>query len=246
MAGATPGGARPKALVSRDNAEWIAKFPSRWRDQGMDVVGLEATCLVLAGCAGLNVPESELIELGVRRAVLVRRFDQAPGGGRFHMVSLATLCREAGGRLITAYDVVASTIRRLSDDPDDVERFFRQMAFNAAIGNTDDHLKNFVMLRTTKGYHLSPAFDLVPDVSGNRDHQLAIGYSHSTPTGADLLGIGKQWLGNPARARAIIQNVIQAVQQFRVTAEAFAVDPTTLQKFDRDIERRLGRLQTGM
>jgi serine/threonine-protein kinase HipA len=54
------GGARPKALVHDESGEWLAKFPSRVRDDAYDVVGLEATCLALARRAGLEVPESRL------------------------------------------------------------------------------------------------------------------------------------------------------------------------------------------
>src|ERR1700678_1434396 len=50
------GGARPKALVRDESGEWLAKFPSRPRDDAYDVVGLEATCLALARHAGLEVP----------------------------------------------------------------------------------------------------------------------------------------------------------------------------------------------
>jgi serine/threonine-protein kinase HipA len=35
------GGARPQALVHDESGEWLAKFPSRARDEGHDVVGLE-------------------------------------------------------------------------------------------------------------------------------------------------------------------------------------------------------------
>jgi serine/threonine-protein kinase HipA len=95
------GGARPKALVHDDEGEWIAKFPSRTRDAGHDVVGLEATCLELARQAGLTVPEARLRAAGRTRVLLVRRFDVTEGGGRFHMVSLRTLCRERPGVYVT-------------------------------------------------------------------------------------------------------------------------------------------------
>jgi len=32
------------------------------------------------------------------------------------------------------------------------------------IGNTDNHLKNFLMLHDETGWRLSPAFDLVPNI----------------------------------------------------------------------------------
>jgi len=238
-AGATPGGARPKALVVKNRREWIAKFPSPWRDRGQDVVGLEATCMKLAHSAGLDVPEVRLEQLGARRAVLIERFDISPSGGRHHMISLATLCRGSGGSFAHSYDTPAEIVRKFSDDLDDVARFFRQMVFNAAIGNTDDHLKNFAMIRTSKGYRLSPAFDLVPDVNHNRDHTLAIGREFFTPNAQTLMEIGRHWLGHPARAQVIIDEVIHAVSQFHVTAEQLEVAPESITTFTADIERRI-------
>src|SRR6266545_4721427 len=93
-AGSSPGGARPKALVDEGERRWIAKFPSRNRDGRFDVVGLEAAALALAATCGLEVPEAKLVPLGRRKALLVRRFDVTPEGGRRHMISLKTLCRE--------------------------------------------------------------------------------------------------------------------------------------------------------
>lgn len=242
-AGGSPGGARPKARIAWQGQQWIAKFPSQARDNGHDVVGLEAACLALAARAGLAVPEIHLAVLGSRRALLVRRFDMTPQGGRCHMITLKTLCREGAGRYALTYDEPAAAIRKYSDDPDDVPRFFRQMAFNAAIGNTDDHLKNFLLLHDIHGWRLSPAFDLVPDIGRNREHTLAIGHSRETPGREDLVAVGQRWLGNAAQARQIVQEVVDAASAFRATAEQLAVAPHSIDFFAADIAARIGRLK---
>jgi serine/threonine-protein kinase HipA len=247
-AGGSPGGARPKARITWQGQSWIAKFPSQARDNGHDVVGLEATCLTLAAQAGLVVPAIHLADLGSRRVLLVRRFDIAPNrdqSGRHHMITLKTLCREGAGLYALSYDAPAEAIRKYSDDPDDIERFFRQMVFNAAIGNTDDHLKNFLLLRDThgcRGWRLSPAFDLVPDIGRNREHTLAIGYSHETPSRDDLVAVGQRWMGNASQARRIVQEVVDAVNTFGATAEQLAVTPDSIAFFAGDIARRIKRL----
>jgi len=244
-AGGSPGGARPKARIAWQGQSWIAKFPSLARDNGHDVVGLEAACLTLAAQAGLMVPAIHLADLGSRRVLLVRRFDIAPNrdqSGRHHMITLKTLCREGAGRYALSYDAPAEAIRKYSDDPDDIERFFRQMAFNAAIGNTDDHLKNFLLLRDERGWRLSPAFDLVPDIGRNREHTLAIGYSHETPSRDDLVAVGQRWLGNASQARRIVQEVVDVVNTFGATAEQLAVTPASIAFFAGDIARRIKRM----
>jgi serine/threonine-protein kinase HipA len=241
-AGSSPGGARPKARIAWQGQQWVSKFPSQARDNGHDVVGLEATCLMLAARTGLNVPEIHLADFGSRRALLVRRFDITPPGGRRHMITLKTLCRESAGRYALSYDEPAEAIRKYCDDPDDLSRFFRQMAFNAAIGNTDDHLKNFLLLRDIHGWRLSPAFDLVPDVGRNREHTLAIGHSRETPSRDEIVAVGQRWLGKSTQARQVVQEVVEAVSTFRAAAKELAVAPHSVDFFAADIAARIERL----
>jgi len=43
-------------------------------------------------------------------------------------------------------ECLGNTSRRLPDPETDITALYRQMVFNGFIGNTDDHLKNFIML----------------------------------------------------------------------------------------------------
>ncbi len=70
--------------------------------------------------------------------------------------------------------------------------FYRQMAFNALVGNTDDHLKNFAMICDEKGYRLSPAYDLMPDTENRREHVLFFEYDHYCPVKKTAIRIGKK------------------------------------------------------
>ena len=192
--GSSPGGARPKVLTTDGIHHWIAKFSNPSRDNGVDVVGLEFVCMILAKNAGIDVPEVRLEKMPSGNALLVERFDISPKGGRYHMISLQTLCQERPGLYVTSYKEVAEKIRRHSGRPDeDVSRFFRQMCFNAVIGNVDDHLKNFAMLHDGSRYRLTPAFDLVPDVTNRVQHSLSFLYGFTT-NGRELIEIGKSWM----------------------------------------------------
>ncbi len=237
------GGARPKALVHDQEIEWLAKFPSRTRDGIFDVVGLEATCLQLARQARLVVPDMRLQSVGRRRVLLVRRFDVTERGGRTHMVSMRTLCRERPGVYVTSYTDLALVLRKYSASPaEDVAALFRHMAFNAAVGNVDDHLKNFWMLNTPSGYRLAPAFDLVPDVAERREHTLSFQYDYGCPTREILLAIAKEW--RVARAKACVDDIVQAVSRFRVTARKLAVRTGKgLDSISADVRRRVELLK---
>jgi len=233
------GGARPKALVHDAEGEWLVKFPSQKRDGPHDVIGLEATCLELARRAGLEVPESHLLKIGRRRTLKVRRFDITPQNGRLHMMSLRTLCLERPGVYVQAYSDLAQAVRKHSAAPkSDVAILFRHMVFNAAVGNVDDHLKNFWMLAKPGGYRLAPAFDLLPDITGRFEHTLSFRSSFACPNHADLMSIADEW--NVDAARRIISQVTKAVRTFATIARKLAVQGgESLEHISADIRGRL-------
>lgn len=231
------GGARPKALVHDATGEWLVKFPSA-RDADLDVVALEAACQVLATRAGLETPESRLMQVGRRRVLMVRRFDVTPQNGRVHMVSLRTLCLERPGVYAQGYSDLERTVRRHSTSPlADVTTLFRHMVFNAAIGNVDDHLKNFWMLTTGKGYRLAPAFDLVPDISGRVEHTLAFHTAFKCPGKADLMTLAGLWQVDPAEE--IIKQVAAVAGDFDAVLRELKIrGGKGPQRISADVKRR--------
>ncbi len=232
------GGARPKALVHDEAGEWLVKFPSRARDDAYDVVGLEAACLTIARGVGLEVPESRLQTIGARRVLMVKRFDVSPQGGRYHMVSLRTLCKERPGIYVHSYSDLAQVLRKHSAAPaDDLAALYRHMVFNAAIGNVDDHLKNFWMLARPGGFRLAPAFDLVPDISGRGEHTLSFGQGFACPPRTEMIALAAEW--GVAGAEAMVEDVVKAAATFAATARRLKVrHPGSLLKVCADVRRR--------
>jgi serine/threonine-protein kinase HipA len=239
VAGSSPGGARPKALVHDAGMQWIAKFPS-WRDD-VDMVGLEAVSLELARLAGLGVPEFRLVELAEgaaapRRVLLVKRFDLSAQGGRHHMLSFRALL-QAGGYYVLRYADLIAALRQHGAQPEtDVPQLYRQMVFNALLGNTDDHLKNFWLLRVAEGYRLTPAFDLLPDTGARREHVLLFDLTPLPPGPKELAGLGRKW--GITGAAAICQEVEAGVRRFAEIAAANRVPESEVHRFEQDIARR--------
>ncbi len=115
------------------------------------------------------------------------------------------------------------------------------MVFNAAIGNVDDHLKNFWILARPDGFRLSPAFDLVPDISGRGEHTLSFRQGFVCPTGAEIIAVADEW--GVARAAGIVEDVVKATNAFATTARRLKVrHPGSLQKVCADVRRRTGLL----
>lgn len=191
-AGSSLGGARPKVLVREDGGGWIAKFPSREDD--FDVVRSEYVCLAIARASGLTVPEHRLIAVNSKPVLLVRRFDES-ASGRWHMASMKTLM--AGKNAPSSYVGMSAVVRELSAAvAEDVVRLFRWMLVNIVVGNIDDHLKNFSMLRDDGGWLLSPAYDITPAALANkgfggRFHSINFDDGNSPPRHGEVIQLGR-------------------------------------------------------
>ncbi|MDO9591327.1 MAG: type II toxin-antitoxin system HipA family toxin, partial [Microcella sp.] len=164
--GTAIGGARPKVLIHDDDGtEWIAKLSST-TDQVFSVVRAEATYMELARRVGLRVPTTKLVQSQGRDVLLVERFDRTAEGGRQHVVSALTIAQldEMNGRYAT-YPQILRAIRSLgsSGAPDPGPELFDRIAFNIAVGNSDDHARNHAAFWDGVGLHLTPAYDLAPN-----------------------------------------------------------------------------------
>ena len=239
QAGSSPGGARPKALVSDETGSYLAKFASA-KDR-LDVVGLEAAAMELGRRAGIETAETRLMSLGkTGKCLLVKRFDICATGGRNHLVSMQTLLG-ADDYYNAGYRDLAEVIRHMSSQPaHDLHRLYRQMIFNVLIGNTDDHLKNFLMLHDDAGWRLSPAYDLIPNIGFNREHVLRIGLDSRPPDVETLLTESKSF-GIKRRQEALnkIMEIHAAVLQWPDMFRECHVPTKDAESIGNDIRRRM-------
>lgn len=177
------GGARAKAIL-RDKHDqlWIAKFAEP--DADLDRQRMEYANLRMAQEIGIEIPKLRLAETHLGSVLLVKRFDRTPNHSRLHYVSAISLISHAYqdkyqptalDKAKFSYAQIADIIGRVCEDPaKDRQRLFAQMLLNFMVKNTDDHLKNFGFIETessasggatTKRLRLSPAFDIVTQVS---------------------------------------------------------------------------------
>jgi serine/threonine-protein kinase HipA len=159
--GSSLGGARPKASVREKNgALAIAKFPRH--DDEYTVVVWEAVALHLARKAGIEVPDARIEEVARTPVMVVRRFDRI-GTHRIPFVSAMSMlgARDNDTR---SYMEIADALRQHGAAPkEDIPALWRRMVFNILISNTDDHLRNHgFVYEGTRGWRLSPAYDLNP------------------------------------------------------------------------------------
>ncbi len=244
QAGSSPGGARPKALVTDDKGAYLAKFASA-KDR-LDVVSLEAAVMALARRAGIETADTKIFALGTtEKCLLVRRFDINAAGGRNHLVSMQSLLK-ADGYYNAGYRDLAEVIKYISSQPGhDLHKLYRQMVFNIMIGNTDDHLKNFIMLHDDTGWRLSPAFDLLPNIGFNKEHVLRIGMETLPPNAGALLAEAKYFgIKRRQEAMEVITEIHGAVSEWPKVFRKFNVPEKDAVSIGKDIGRRLKITET--
>ena len=122
-------------------------------------------------------------------------------------------------------------VRKYSCDPlQDAGLLFRQMVFNAVVGNTDDHLKNFIMLYDKKqGWHLSPAFDLIPDIGRRGEHVLFFDWDTYFPGRGKLEALGRRW--GIRYADHVVAEVFDAVASWKAVFASAGVTAKDIMRF---------------
>jgi serine/threonine-protein kinase HipA len=221
--GASLGGARPKASFTETNGTlWIAKFPAR--DDARDVGAWEALAQQLAARAGIDVPPSELRRFsGEYHTFCVQRFDRSGARRHFYASTMALLRKDQSEG--TSYLELAEFIhtRGAKDHIEaDLEQLFRRVAFNVAIGNRDDHLRNHGFLLTPTGWRLSPAFDLNPNTE-RADHVLNIDESDNRPSLATVIETSEWYVGSKDRGRVIVTEILHETRTWRQAAQALKI-----------------------
>lgn len=176
-------GFQRKALLGRAaDGTWqlpCGDAPSTWilkPDGPHPMAANEATCLRLAGACGLDVPETELLDVAGLPVLAVRRYDRTapPPGGFPARVHQEDGCQatatppgmkyeEQGGPALRDF---AGVLRDLAA-PADVTDLLRRTTFNMAVGNADAHAKNFSVLHHADGspIRLAPLYDVLSTIA---------------------------------------------------------------------------------
>lgn len=221
--GASLGGARPKAnFTDTDGSLWIGKFPAR--DDDRDVGAWEYVVQQLAQKAGVDVPPTKLIKLNNDfHTFCVQRFDRANGARRFY-ASAMTLLRKTQSEG-TSYLELAQFIRSQGDAEHadaDLEQLFRRVAFNVAVGNRDDHLRNHGFVLGKTGWRLAPAFDVNPNID-KAEHVLNIDDVDNRPNLETVLSTGAFYGLNNGRAQQIVKDVVAIVDGWQDAARRMRI-----------------------
>ncbi|MEK6211905.1 MAG: HipA domain-containing protein [Pseudomonadota bacterium] len=221
--GTSMGGARPKATIEEGNRLWLGKFPQRGNRCNLQRV--EYATLELARRCGIAVCNSKLQSVAGQDVLMLERFDREYADGGYLRSGLVSGLTILGcddnylDRDRWSYPLLADQLRRWSEQPDgDRIELFRRIVFNAAVTNNDDHPRNHAVLRTGRGWRLTPAYDLVPAPLISLEHRdlaMTIGSFGRTTSIYNLLSQCERFGLTAGAARKEIENVVTTVRAWR-------------------------------
>jgi len=244
--GASAGGARPKALVlwnrttdkirsgfakpQAGDEYWIMKFDGVGELEAPDPTPkpfnrIEYAYSRLARDAGIDMPDTALLEERRRGHLMVRRFDRI-GNTRLHLHSLGGLHHvDYNNPGQFSYEQFLRTILQLDLGYPALEEGFRRGVFNVVGANQDDHVKNISFLMDQQGvWRLAPAYDLTyaRGAGFTRVHQMTLNDKVDGFTRKDLLTIGAS-MGIKRDGADIIDSVVAAMGNWETYARAAKV-----------------------
>lgn len=239
--GSSLGGARPKAsIINTDNRLWVAKFPSRKDDY--DAGLWEHFCHLLARKAGVNAASTQVISTGDKyHTMLSCRFDRTVAGRRIHFASAMSLSGLSDGdNAGTGHgylDIVDFILQSCTDVEANLKELFCRVAFNICIGNSDDHFRNHAFLLTSKGWTLSPAYDMNPTF--NEYQSLLISRSSNKADLNILLDACEDYMLNKTTATQIIAEVAGTVKGWKSLTATLGISQREMDMFGEVFENRI-------
>ncbi|MEP5230164.1 MAG: type II toxin-antitoxin system HipA family toxin [Alloalcanivorax sp.] len=238
-AGTGVGGARPKALLFDDAGQYLAKFNRITQDR-YNNARVELACLRMAQAAGIHMKGGKIIEgINGREVLLLERFD-IDGQARKHLITVNGLLKEPASQMDLGhafrYDHVCDLVKKYSCRvEEDLTQLLKLMLFNRGINNTDDHERNFSLMHSEQGYHLAPAYDLVPSLTINMHHAASYQYQAYPPTPTEALQAGRIFSLPQSKVQKAAREVISAVERWQEFASVAGVSGEDAEKVSRVI-----------
>jgi serine/threonine-protein kinase HipA len=243
--GSPLGGAKPKALITIGDEQWVIKF---FNNEPVDAPLVEHATMTLAARAGITVAATQVVRLVGLHAVTIRRFDRSAGGGRIHSLSAGTAIRAAtaaGQEPQLGYPELARLLRRAGVATNgvnlqDARELFRRMVFNILMDNTDDHEKNHALLVVAPFEHgrlrLAPAYDVLPTHSGQGYQEFICGAQGRDSTLDNAMSECDAFGLTSAEAATEVVRVVEVVNAWKTHFAAVGVSPRDIDNLAQQID----------
>jgi len=224
--GSSLGGARPKVnILDKNGTLWIAKFPSGHDTK--DVGAWEAVTAELALLSGIQVSDFKAQKFSDKQhTFLTKRFDRTNEGKRIHFASAITLLGYTDGadsaEGVSYLELAEWIMANCVNTDGNLEQLWRRIVFNIAVSNCDDHLRNHGFILTSKGWTLSPAYDINPEELG-AGLKLNISEEDNTLDFNLALSVAKYFSLSKGRAEEILNEIKASVSNWQKTATKYGI-----------------------
>ena len=243
-AGSSLGGARPKASIrTEDGTLCIAKFPKSSEDAIADSEAWEDVALELMGRAGINVPKSRLLRVRGRSVLLIERFDR-DNSHRVPYISGLSAVQGNDGETYS-YLELAEFIEEYGSNPDrDLPELWRRAVFSCAVGNADNHLRNYGFIRDKDGWSLSPAFDVNPTRGGGEKFlATALDFGRPEADARIAMEVADYFRVSDRDARGYAHRLATVLQDWRPIAKQRAISDASIKLMEPGFARDISSLE---
>jgi len=265
--GTSAGGARAKAILAWNPMtgefrsgqvdagtgfeHWLMKFDGITGRQETEIDTprgygkIEYAYHLMAVEAGIDMATCRLHHENGRSHFMTKRFDRSAKGGKRHMQSLGAIAhydyRQPGAH---SYEQALQVIRRLRLPRRDMEQQVLRAFFNVVGRNCDDHVKNIAFLMNRRGeWRLSPAFDISyawnPSGDWTSRHQMSLNGKRDGFEREDLLALADLADIKKARAKEMLDHVIETVRRWPAFAEKAGIPETRVMEIQSQQRTRL-------
>jgi len=224
----------------------IIKFDEIYEYMGSSgLTKLEYIFMTMAKEIGIDTAKFQLINDGVAKHLLVKRFDRDDDDEKVHMCTASGLMHiDISIIKATSYEHLFMLTRKVCKSQVDVEELFKRMILNILAFNFDDHAKNFAYLMDKNGkWSLSPAYDITYSKGVLKSHTTTIAGKDLDITRADVLKIAKMQTIKPKIAAKIINDCIKVAKTFEEKAIKLELDVDTIADCKKDIDSQIDLLR---
>lgn len=146
-------------VVGALGGNYIFKPPS---ENYPEMPANEHLTMKMAALFNIDVVPHSLIRLASGKlSYITKRIDRNEDGSKIHIIDMFQVI-EAFDKYRGSMERIGKAIHKYADNTFlDILRFYELTVFSYLTGNNDMHLKNFSMLKTSYGWALSPAYDLL-------------------------------------------------------------------------------------
>jgi serine/threonine-protein kinase HipA len=235
QAGGSPGGARPKALIALNESgqavhgtndapegyeHYLVKFPGHGDPN--DIAAIEMAYADMAREAGLNMPETKLLDGGGGKPYFaVRRFDRE-GKRRTHVQSASGLLYTDIRTPALDYTDLILLTRNITRDQRECKSMFKLAVFNVLAHNHDDHARQFSFVMTRDGaWRMAPAYDLTWSSGPGGEHSSSILGHGKHITRDHLIKLGKKADMKEHDISKVIEHAQAAVNKWETFASLY-------------------------